>query len=241
MVPDRASFLARLFRVRQATVPTPMLPLLEYVHDPQAAEWLRLSMTSFAESVASILPGHFASYARIYHPFESHASTSVRATSWHDLAAEAGVRLGDPAVAADFAYHGVEGSQAEVGRLPPVLIGPLVEHLRQATTTPDRCVFAVWEGHGDLAVSAALEPALELPHRRYHIFQGPIEGAHTSFSAIDVGYLSPNLWWPADQAWCVATEIDFAWSYVGGPESLVNELLVDLRLEAVEITASARW
>jgi hypothetical protein len=241
MVRDPAGFLTRVFGDRHDDLQMPMLPLLEYIHDPQATEWLRLSMTGFAENVASILPGAFEAYARIYHPFASRGSTSARTCSWHHLAAEAGIHLSDPAVAADFALHGVDGSQAEVGRLPLVLIGPLVEHLRQATATPDRCFFAVWEGHSDLAISAALEPTLELPHRRYHIFAGPIEGARTSLSVIDFDHLTANLWWPADQAWCLATEIDFAWTLVGGPDAAIQALLMDPRLDVVATTASARW
>jgi hypothetical protein len=27
----------------------------------------------------------------------------------------------------------------------------------------------------------------------------------------------PNPWWPEDRAWCVATEIDLPYTYVGGP------------------------
>ncbi len=43
---------------------------------------------------------------------------------------------------------------------------------------------------------------------------------------------SPNLWWPDDRAWCVATEIDLAWTYVGGPARLVNDVLTNPHLEA---------
>jgi hypothetical protein len=43
---------------------------------------------------------------------------------------------------------------------------------------------------------------------------------------------SPNLWWPDDRAWCVATEIDLAWTYVGGPAALISDVLANPRLEA---------
>jgi hypothetical protein len=246
MAADRARFLAKLLArfqpaARQADASPPLLPLLEYVREPQAADWLRASMTTFAESVASFLPGHFEAYVRIYHPFGYGNETAAPAPSWRELAAATGVELRDPATAEALAYRGTESGQAEVGRLPPMLIAPLVEHLRRATTTAERCFFAVWEGHGALAAPLALEPTLELPHRRYHVFVGPIDGAHTSFSVVDFDHLSANLWWPADQAWCVATEIDFAWTYVGGPRSTIEALLKDARLEAVETTAAARW
>jgi hypothetical protein len=43
---------------------------------------------------------------------------------------------------------------------------------------------------------------------------------------------SPNLWWPDDRAWCVASEIDLAWTYVGGTEALINDILANSQLEA---------
>jgi hypothetical protein len=46
---------------------------------------------------------------------------------------------------------------------------------------------------------------------------------------------SANLWWPADHAWCVASEIDFQWSYVGGPRSCIDAILKDSRIESAEI------
>ncbi len=78
----------------------------------------------------------------------------------------------------------------DVGSLPRVAIEPLVEYLRLSTTTPERCFFAVWEGFGGSVVPAALEPKLELPHRRYHIFAGPIEGARTTYSAVSFHTIS---------------------------------------------------
>jgi hypothetical protein len=243
MTAEGGGFLARLLARLRPAAPRPdappPLPLLEHLREPRAADWLRASMTTFAESVASFLPGHFEAYARIHHPFEDARAGPPR--SWRELLAEAGVELHDPAVAAAFAYAGREGGQARVGRLPRLLLGPLVEHLERATTAADRCFFAVWEGHGDSVVRSTPGPTLELPHRRHHVFAGPIQAARTSFSDIDFDHLSANLWWPADRAWCVATEIDAAWTYVGGTRPLIDALLADPRLEAVETTAAARW
>ncbi len=243
---DVTNFLARLLaRLRPvagpvATAPPPSLPLLEYVQHPRAANWLCTSVTTFWENVASFLPGHFEAYARIYHPFGYGNPTAVHVPSWRELSASAGVDLSDPTAAMEFAYCGWEGGQARTGSIPEAMIGPMVEHLGRATTTPERCFFALWEGHGDSPVPLDLEPTLELPDRRYHIFAGPIEGVQTNFAASLIGHQSPNLWWPEDQAWCVATEIDFAWTYVGGTRSCIDALLADPRLEAVETTAAAR-
>ena len=36
---------------------------------------------------------------------------------------------------------------------------------------------------------------------------------------------SANLWWPADRAWCVVTDIDLTSTYVGGSAACIAELL----------------
>jgi hypothetical protein len=46
-------------------------------------------------------------------------------------------------------------------------------------------------------------------------------------------FQSPNLWWPADRAWCVASDIDLPSTYLGGTRALVEEVPGDDRLEAV--------
>jgi hypothetical protein len=42
---------------------------------------------------------------------------------------------------------------------------------------------------------------------------------------------SPNLWWPADRAWCVATDIDLASSYIGASEACIQAILNTAMLE----------
>jgi hypothetical protein len=224
-----------------AAARAPSLPLLAHVRDLAAAEWLRASLTTFGRTVASFLPGHFAAYARIYHPFDANEFSPFAARTWSELATLTGRPLRDSAEAADFALHGVPNRQSPIGALPLALIDVLIEHLEPATTTPGQCYFAVWEGFAGTVVPDTLSPKLELPHRAYHVFTGPIAAARTSYGAISFHHQPANLWWPADHSWCVATEIDFAWTYVGGAAACVEAVLGDPRLEAVRTSATARW
>jgi hypothetical protein len=221
--------------------PVPSIPLLTHLTALEGAEWLRTSLTTFATTVASILPGHFPAYARVYHPFGNGGDSAIGLSKWGVLAARAGWELSDPAAAEEFAYHGVSNAQARTGTLSPRIIDAIVEHLRPATTTPEQCYFAVWEGFAGSAVPPTLAPKLELPNRAYHVFVGPVEAALSSFDAVAFSHQSANLWWPADQAWCVATEIDFAWTYVGGPRPCIDAILADSRLDAVQTSARTRW
>lgn len=79
-------------------------------------------------------------------------------------------------------------------------------------------------------------PRVRLPERNYLLFEGPLDAAS------EMGWWpteqlfdpqSPNLFWPADHAWCVATEIDLDSTYVGGSTELIADLLADDRLEAL--------
>jgi hypothetical protein len=76
-------------------------------------------------------------------------------------------------------------------------------------------------------------PRVQLPHRSYLLYQGPAE-AVLALPRLDSSFgQCPNLWWPADRAWCVASEIDLPWTYVGGPRGLIAAILADDRIEAL--------
>lgn len=46
---------------------------------------------------------------------------------------------------------------------------------------------------------------------------------------------TPQLIWPSDRAWCVATEIDWDFTLVAGTRALVGAILADDRFEAFEV------
>jgi hypothetical protein len=218
----------------------PHLRLLTHLNTLDAADWMVKSLTTFARNVSSFVPGHLPAYARVYHPFDGDGSGNHPRT-WRELEALTGEKLRDRGTAADFALTNAANVQARVGNLPLPLIEALLEHLAPTTTTPERCYFAVWEGYGDSVAPPGLNPKLELPNRAYDVFFGPVAAARTSLSVSPNSHRSANLWWPADQAWCVATEIDFAWTYVGGRRDCIAAVLTDPRLEAVETNALADW
>ncbi len=123
------------------------------------------------------------------------------------------------------------------GSLPPELVEPLTAALTHYTTTPDRCWFAVWDGFGGTRADVRSAPAFHLLGRDYHLLTGPM-GA-VAESVLDPGGQSPNLWWPDDEAWCVATEIDLNTTYIGCSEACGDAILAATELEALRIDPSA--
>ena len=85
---------------------------------------------------------------------------------------------------------------------------------------------------------------VSLPGRDYLLLEGPLASlAHFGYS-IEwpdgrrlFDHASPNLWWPDDRAWCVATEIDLDSTYIGGSQALAADLLNDPRVEATPVRA----
>jgi hypothetical protein len=75
-------------------------------------------------------------------------------------------------------------------------------------------------------------PRVELPDREYLLYAGPVEAAVGAGGPLYAGQ-SANLWWPQDRAWCVASEIDLPWTYVGGAAALIDQLVADQRIEAL--------
>jgi len=113
--------------------------------------------------------------------------------------------------------------------------------LARHTTTPERCWFCLWDGYGNLHGWPAVaylwasddphakpppppppppplrESRVRLPHRDYLLFTG----AAAEAEGWEEG---PNLWWPDDRSWCVASEIDLDYTLIGGSRALCAEL-----------------
>jgi hypothetical protein len=162
-----------------------------------------------------------------------------------------------PAAPSGPLLYGSQGPQEGSLYVPDAEV--LAAILRDWTATPEDCWFCVWDGFGwDTASTFAAftetgqppeiieeprqdpvpaqvreGPRVHLPHRDYLLYRGPAEAVVTLASLDGTWGQCPNLWWPADRAWCVASEIDLQWTYVGGPRGLIDAILADGRIEAL--------
>jgi hypothetical protein len=215
-----------------------------WLRDVSPAAWIGPRLHPFAQDIGSVIPQGFAAYARIFHPVELDGSRRER---WSDVAARNG-RI----VHSEMQFHMIASPRGETpsvrdqrGHRPrtgTLLIEQgriLVEHLRQATTTPGVCWFAMWEGFGGLD-DGGIRERVELPNRNYLLYSGAIDRALEPRMDPFPFDQSPNLWWPEDRAWFVATEIDFDSTFVGGDDRLVATLVTDKRLEVLPIALSAK-
>jgi hypothetical protein len=224
----------------------------------EEADWIAAALAPFEEGlVASVIPRGYPAYARVLHPVRAALGKGTRPVRWAEIAQWSGVPLHP-----DSQFHSValppghpagpapwNGQGPERGSLDLADAERLVELLTMHTGTPSGCWFCMWDGWGwDTAMYVALPgeppipvpdpvppevrygPRVQLPGRDYLLYTGPADAA---LAFAGTAGQTPNLWWPADRAWCVASEIDLCWSYVGGSAELIEELIEDPRLEAL--------
>ncbi|MFC4905869.1 hypothetical protein [Actinomadura gamaensis] len=205
-----------------------------------ASSWVVDGIGEFGSGVRGLMPPVFEGYVRILHPASSPSEEPVR---WEDVAREAGTRV-DARTRFDELAKGASGrlwdEGPRAGEFPASRLPALASVLRAHTRTPDACWFCLWDGWGWIPDGTfASAPRVRLPHRDYLLYEGPVDAAD-EFGQRGDGFFfpqSPNLFWPADRGWCVATEIDLESTYVGGSAALAEALLTDDRFEALSVTA----
>jgi len=216
---------------------------LVHVTNLSVCDWLVKSITTFAKDVSSYVPGHFDAFAKVYHPISNHDVEPVRTLRWQEVVPDQGERAVQRMWFDPFKDLVPDGFEPRRGTLPFEIIEPMLAALRPATTTPDECYFGVWEGFGGSVVPQSLQPRLQLPARGYHVFRGTIDEIRVDFNFCFPGQTSnkpwrrqsANIWWPADHAWCVLSEIDLHGTYVGGSKACIDALLASSELEATYV------
>jgi hypothetical protein len=209
--------------------------------DTSPGAWIAAAVHDSLDDVGSLVPPGFQAYARVLHPPVRYDGDDDVEVSWAAVAEHNGTvahpLMQWPTITGSWDYLGQDDqpelwndSPAE-GHLPTAVARRLIRVLARHTTTPTDCFFGLWEGGGVVAVSTPT-PTLALPHRSFWLVRGPIGLAEANLA--DEPYeQSAHLWWPADRAWCVATDIDLMSTYVGGSAACIADLLVTDGVQAV--------
>jgi hypothetical protein len=241
---------------------------LRVVDDVSPADWIAPRLNGRFGAVGLTLPQGYPAYTRICHPATNKAGEPVswsdvaEATGrrphalmqWHAI-------VGSPD------YLNMTGSLWDGanpcrGELVHSALSILCDRLAE-DPEPD-CYFCLWEGYDGLETYGWLETTLasdskitvrdrhiftsdelsrsrlHLPGRDYVVLAGSLRSALRigSFAAESFWPQSPNLFWPANRTWCVASEIDFDSTLVGGPVRLIDAILQTPELDAWPVTAN---
>ena len=180
-------------------------------------------------------------------------STAHREMQWHALVGSSDT--------SDFAGSKWTGGNPSLGEMDPAVLDALCEIL-SAQTADANCFFGLctiqgWED--SFTADQLRQPLLKLPYGRdYIVLTGPLSSvdqiAHEvsrsepvvvaqtgerplpELNPSDLFWRrSPNLIWPTDRAWLVASEVDFDSTLVGGSAELVEAIVESPELEACPV------
>jgi hypothetical protein len=163
-----------------------------------AADWLRPRLRRFASAVSAVVPDGFPAYVRLLHPAQAPEGQPVR---WAEVAAWPGA-----------ACIGWRSSMPSAGRHRRHGPTPRPGTARLAARQPlgrDHGAPRLHPRPASIPCRGAGRTRVRLPGRDYLLFAGPLAAAPRLGWTDPYGYFfpqSPNLFWPTDHAWCVATE-----------------------------------
>ncbi len=209
---------------------------LTLLSDVSAASWVESALTGAAGAwtVAVMVPPVFSAYARVLPPTYE-VDDEGRRHRWSEIAACQNVAL---TAATRFdelvAGSGRWGRPCD-GGLDARETRALARVLSGFTATPDHASFCLWEGLGLAETEAWSNRPMRVrtPHRGYHLLTGAVSAAPVLPEP--AAWRCASLWWPADRAWLVATDIDGYSTYVGVGHAAIEAVLADPDLDAVAV------
>jgi hypothetical protein len=206
--------------------------------DLSAAGWVLGALRGRAlATVADLVPPVFEAYARVFHPAIRYAGDDDVDVTWAEVAAANGTTAHPlmewGSITGSMDYFGEDNQSPlwddspAMGHLPEQVAAGMATVLRRHTATPDDC----WFGVSSSWLPPVPGPLLEVADDAFVVVRGPVELAAANLLPEPTSQ-SANIWWPADRAWFVATNIDLVTTYVGGSAEAIADLLAAPGLEA---------
>jgi hypothetical protein len=228
---------------------------VKFPDSARQARWISTETSGAVGTVGSIVPARFASYARIFHPSEL---DDGRRVMWGEVATLTGKQMHPLAQWHALARGGCvdrevrsewPGRDPEVGSLPMDIWKVLSKPL-QVGTPEEGCFCALWTGWASLGEILAQEgeegaipsssggrslPSFGVPPlagRDYVLLEADLALIPRIAQLPDLKGRLPNMIWPFDRAWFLATDIDFDSTLVGGNHDLIRMIVEESSIEA---------
>lgn len=226
-------------------------PAARIPENAEPATWLRPRLLPWGPqvgtSVGAVIPTGFERYARVFHPAMAGASRPEPVT-WSTVAEWAGKIVHPEMQWEAISLPGTAPSEPRPWEIDPSrgdcpinLRAALVDIFESVEPSARDCWACIWEGFAGVEEALENAPSVHHPSRNYFLIRAPIETIRGNILSSQVGTgPTPGIWWPDDQAWCVATAVDFMWTYVAGTSAMIERLLADPRVEALPTTTAHR-
>lgn len=206
------------------------------------ANWLVDESPTIEYRVRSLIPEGFNAYVRVFHPAQGKDGSEARdEIPWHHISAQYNKPMHPEVQWEDLVGHfleevGVDYPWPLIGRLPMPLRQRIIHRIKRHTQS-DIYWMAWWDGYSYFYYLPLGIAKFQRSLRNYALTYSldPLVNLDLGFSVHSKHTCSPQLLWPDDRSWIVATEIDLTSTYVAGSNHLAEDLLSDDCIEALRV------
>ncbi len=200
-------------------------------------EWIGRSCQGDWWTVGALVPNQYESLLRVYAPDPCLDDWWSTYRDLYEVVASIGERHTSSPHRAFFAIwegHGFVNATSHVAWWDP----PVDDADRQARDA-ERARLRDLDRRRNAAIRTALAqvPSFNRPHRTYYLVEGPVMAVTELRYPQWEDWRNPDLFWPDDRRWFVATDVDFWSLYIGGSSDFIAELAqsVPTRSEPVDL------
>lgn len=189
-----------------------------------STEWIEQSCRGDWGTVGALVPNQYKSLLRVRAPDPGHDGWSAAYRGLFDVVASIGERhtaTPDRGWFAIWEGHGFDGAETRVAWRDPA-----VDEAERQTRDAERARLREADRRRNAAIRSALDriPRFDRPGRTYFLLEGPLRAMTQLRHPDGDDWHNPDLFWPDDRRWFVATDVDFWSLYIGGASGFIAEL-----------------
>jgi hypothetical protein len=188
------------------------------------AEWIAGARHGVRGTVGDLVPNHYPAFLRVHAPNPSPEGWWSSYRDLFEIVASIGAQHTSSPDRAWFAVwegHSFANATTHIAwRRPP-------DDATRDALDQERSRLRDEVDRRNAAIRAGLRQVsnFDLPDRTYYLLTGPVSATtliHDPGSLVD--WRLPDLFWPDDRRWFIATDVDFWSLYIGGSHDFITEL-----------------
>lgn len=189
-----------------------------------SADWIAPARRGSMGTVGALVPNAYSSIMRVHAPPPIPGDWWSTYRDLYEFVAEIGARHTSRADRAWFAMwegHGFDTVSTRVAWWDPP-----VDDVERRAREAERARLRDEDRRRTAAIRTGLSevPRFELPDRTYYLMEGPVAAVAGLRDPSTGHWRNPDLFWPDDRRWFVATDVDFWSLYVGGDNDFIADL-----------------
>lgn len=190
-----------------------------------SAQWIESACRGALGTVGALVPNQYPMLLRVRAPDPMPGDWWSAYRALFEIVASIGARhtgTPDRAWFAVWEGHGFANATTHVAWRDP----PFDDDTRRQREE-ERARLRKEDERRNAAIRAALGrlPRFHLPNRTYYLLGGSVSAvAELRYPDSSTEWRNPDLFWPDDRRWFVATDVDFWSLYVGGDDDVIADL-----------------